>query len=125
MNSITSIIGLLLALFIPGFCITWIFFREVKVLERILLSVTFSIMISIAISISLGYNQNVKSYTGGITPGNVWKWELVITGFLMTVAYLVNRHRIKFNNIPAIIRGYKNKTPKLSKPKEIVKYKKL
>lgn len=86
--------GLVFGMFLPGFFITWIFFREVKWLERVSLSVAYSIMITITIAISLGYNENVKNITGGITSGNLWVWELIITGILGLIAYIIHRKKI-------------------------------
>jgi len=92
--------GLLFAMFLPGYFITQIFFREVKLLERMLLSISYSIMITIGVAISLGYNENVKNITGGITSFNLWLWELIITSILGAVLLVINRKNIhipKFN----------------------------
>lgn len=89
-----NIFGILFGMFIPGYLITLIFFREVKIIERMLLSITFSIAITIAISIGLGYNENVKNITGGIAPTTVWIWELLITAILFLIAVIVNRKEI-------------------------------
>ena len=116
MISIVSIFGFLFALFLPGFFITLIFFREVKFLERLLLSITFSIMLAIAIGIGLGYDRNVAQVTGGITPYNVWRLELAITGVLALVAAAVN-----FSSI----RKLKFRKPKPKIEEEEVTFKKL
>ena len=123
MNSFIAFFGLLFALFLPGFLITLISFREVKVLERLLLSITFSIMIAIAIGIGFGYDKNVKDITGGITPKNVWYSELVITGLLFIVAAIIHRKNISFNNIKALQGKIKIKNKR--KPEETIKYKEL
>jgi len=86
--------GLIFALFLPGFLITLIFFREVKILERILLSIAYSIMITIAIAICLGYNEQVKNITGGINSFNMWKWELIITFCLAAITLFIYRKKI-------------------------------
>lgn len=80
-----AIIGLLFALFIPGYLVTLIFFKELKLLQKIALAITFSIMIDVAIGIFLGYNENMKNITGGVTSGNVWFYSLIVTGFLLVM----------------------------------------
>ncbi len=114
-----------MALFMPGFLITLIFFKETKLLERILLSVAFSIMISIIIGISLGYNQNVKELTGGINSLNVWRIELVLNAFLIFVVLVIYKDRIRIKNIAKIIQLLKLPIKKLKKQKEIVIYRRL
>ena len=125
MISILSVIGLLLALVIPGFLITLIFFREVNILERILLSVTFSIMLSVAIGISLGYNKEVKEFTGGISPSNVWMWELIVTSALLAVVLIIHRQKLKPEYVLNLKKRFKTPNIKLKKEKEVVQYKKL
>ena len=125
MISIISIIGLLLALFIPGFLITLIFFREVNLLERLMLGITFSIMISIAIGISLGYNKEVREFTGGINPTNVWLWELIITSALLAIALFIHRQKLKPDYLLNLRKRFKTPYIKLKKEKETVQYKRL
>lgn len=127
MISIASLAGLLFALLVPGFFITLIFFREVNWLERIMLSITFSIMLSIAIGIGLGYNKEVKDITGGINPKNVWGLELIITAIVVVLALIANRKSINLKNIRNSIKKYepKAKLPKKEEKAEIVKFKKL
>ena len=85
-----AIIGSLFALFIPGYLVTLIFFKELKPLQKIALAITFSIMIDVAIGIFLGYNENMKNLTGGVTAENIWFYSLIVTGFLLTI-YLFTR----------------------------------
>lgn len=125
MNEAISILGLALALFLPGFFITYIFFREVEILERLLLSVTFSIIISVAIGIGLGYNENVKNLTGGITSRNVWKYEIIATSIAGILALLLNIRRISFKNLKNLPMKIKLPKRKTVKEKEIVKYRQL
>jgi uncharacterized membrane protein len=125
MISLVSIIGMLFALFVPGFLITLVFFREVGVLERIMLSITFSIMLSIAIGISLGYDKNVKEFTGGINPKNVWMWELINTSVLLIVVVFLHRKKITRSNIMNLRKRFKTPNIKLRKEKESIRYKKL
>lgn len=125
MISLFTIIGLVLALFFPGYLVTLIFFKEAKVLERIVLSVAFSIMISVAIGIALGYNENVKNITGGINKSNVWRWELILTAILGLMALVAIRKRVSFKGISSLKRRFKAIFKKRSKQKEIVVHKKL
>ena len=125
MISITSLIGLMFALFIPGFFITLIFFREVNWLERVMLSITFSIMLSVAIGISLGYNKEVKGFTGGIIPSNVWMWELIVTSALLAVVLIIHRQELKPEYVLNLKKRFKTPNIKLKKEKEVVQYKKL
>ena len=115
----------MLALFIPGFLITLIFFREVNLLERLMLGITFSIMISIAIGISLGYNKEVREFTGGINPTNVWLWELIITSALLAIALFIHRQKLKPDYLLNLRKRFKTPYIKLKKEKETVQYKRL
>lgn len=119
MISFVSIFGILMALFIPGFFMSLIFFRRITFLERIVLSFTFSIMLATAIGIALGYDKEVKDITGGVNPSNVWKWELMAAAFLGVIALIANLKNIKLKSLPKI------KPVKLKREKEIVKYRRL
>jgi len=119
MISLVSILGILMALFIPGFFMSLIFFRRITFLERMVLSFTFSIMIATSIGIALGYDKEVKDITGGVNPSNVWRWELVATGILGIIALIVNIKDINLKGLPKI------KPVKLKREKEIVKYRRL
>lgn len=122
MISLVSIIGIMLALFIPGFLTTLILFKEESFLERIILSVALSIMISTTIGIALGYNQDVKNITGGVTQRNLLVWEASVAGFLFILALVVNINIIK--NIMKLGQKVQIKSKKVSE-KEIIEYKKL
>ena len=84
---IIALLGSLLALFIPGYLLTLIFFKELNLLEKIALAITFSIMIDVSIAIFLGYNETMKELTGGITSENVWFYSLIVTGFLFVLYF--------------------------------------
>ncbi len=116
-------------MFVPGFFITLIFFRDIETFERIILSITFSIILSVVLGISLGYNENVKNITGGITKANVWKWELIITAVFGLLALVVNRKAVSFAKIKIYIEksrhSVKKTLKKLKKEKEVVQYRKL
>ncbi|MEM3374573.1 MAG: DUF1616 domain-containing protein [Candidatus Woesearchaeota archaeon] len=93
------IIGLPLALFIPGYLLALIFFDELEQLEKIALGFVLSICIDIAVGLFLGYNKTMKDITGGITALNLWIYLTTIT-LILTIIYFFKRkkfHLKKFN----------------------------
>ena len=91
---IQIIAGLALALFIPGYLIVLLFFRELKFLERISLSLVLSICVDIVIGLFLGYNKYMKELTGGITALNLWIYLSIITVCLFLI-YILKKKLIK------------------------------
>jgi uncharacterized membrane protein len=85
---IQIIVGLALALFIPGYLIVLLFFRELRLLERISLSLVLSICVDIVIGLFLGYNKYMKELTGGITALNLWIYLMLITVWLAAIYVL-------------------------------------
>lgn len=83
-----AVIGSLFALFIPGFLVVLIFFKNLSKLQKIAVSAVFSLIILVAISIFLGYNEKMMSITGGVTEYNLWIYELIISGILLTTLIL-------------------------------------
>ena len=100
-----AIAGFLFALFLPGFFVTTLFFRNAKWLERIALSISFSVMVALAIGLSLGYNEATKIATGGINPYNVWKWELIVTGALIAINLIVYRKNLNYHKLKELLSG--------------------
>jgi len=91
MSSIIQIIiGLPLALFIPGYLLTRIFFKELEELEKVALGFVLSIAIDIALGLFLGYNEYMKNLTGGITAFNLWLYLGSITIILIIAWALKN-----------------------------------
>ena len=84
------IIGIPLALFLPGFFIVKAFFRELDFIERIGLSVILSISVTILTALFLGFNRQMQEFTGGITPVNMLIYLLSITAILACV-YVLRR----------------------------------
>jgi uncharacterized membrane protein len=82
------IIGLMLALFIPGFFVVMLFFREFKLLEKIAFSVVFSIMIDVGIAVWLGYNSEQAAITGGLTFANILNMQIIVISVLLAFAGL-------------------------------------
>lgn len=79
------IIGLPLALFIPGYLIARIFFHELNELEKIALGFVLSIALDIVVGLFLGYNKYMKELTGGITTLNLWVYLGSITIILIII----------------------------------------
>lgn len=69
-------------LFIPGFLLTLIFFKKSDVLERIALSIGFSICFSVLLGIILGYSSKI-----GISEFNLWLGYLLFCTCLLLVYY--------------------------------------
>lgn len=88
---IQIIIGLPLALFIPGYLISRIFFNELDELEKIALGFVLSIAIDIFIGLFLGYNKYMKDLTGGITALNLWIYLGSITIILTIFWALIQK----------------------------------
>lgn len=82
---IQIIFGLLLALFVPGFLVALIFFKELEVIEKVALGFVFSICIDIIVGLFLGYNEAMKNLTGGITAFNIWIYLLIISIILSLI----------------------------------------
>ena len=81
-----GIIGLLFALFIPGFLLDLILFEKQDILERIALSIGLSIAVDIFVGLFLGANKFMKDLTGGITATNIWVCLITISivfGFII------------------------------------------
>lgn len=98
------IIGLGFFLFIPGYLTTKIFFDKTTKLEKILLSVVFSIMIGIAIGIFFGYNKLQAQLTGGFTFNNIFISEIIITFIIATILYLKRRINTKTKHKKQILK---------------------
>ncbi len=83
-----AIIGSLFALFIPGYLLVLIFFKELNMLQKAALAIVLSIITSVSIGIFLGYNETMKNLTGGVTEYNVWTYELLVSGILFVIYLL-------------------------------------
>jgi len=79
------ILGLPLALFVTGYLVARIFFKELEELEKVALGFVLSIAIDIIVGLFLGYNETMKNITGGITAFNLWLYLGSITIILMIV----------------------------------------
>jgi uncharacterized membrane protein len=91
MNILRIMIGLPLALFIPGYLLAHIFFSELSKLEKIALGFVLSICIDISLGLFLGYSKAMKDLTGGITAENLWIYLLCITMILFIVFLIKNK----------------------------------
>ena len=81
-NIVHAILGLSFGLFIPGFLLTKILFKDQDPLEMVSFSVAFSITIDIFLGLFLGANETMASITGGITEFNIWYYLVIITVIL-------------------------------------------
>jgi len=88
------IVGLPLALFIPGYFLALLAFKELDNLEKIALGFVLSICIDIALGLFLGYNETMKNITGGITAKNLWFYLTIIT--LALGITLIAKNKKKF-----------------------------
>ena len=89
------LIGSFVALFLTGFLITGIFFREFKGLEKIAFSIAFSIIADVAIAIFLGYDEAQAARTGGLNFMNIAKVEAIAIAVLFCTWIFVNRKNFK------------------------------
>lgn len=93
------IIGLPLALFLPGYLIARIFFHELEELEKIALGFVLSIALDIFLGLFLGYNEYMKNLTGGITALNLWAYLGSITILLIFFWVLIRKEEWKIVKI--------------------------
>jgi uncharacterized membrane protein len=92
---IQIIVGLPLALFIPGYLIARIFFNELEELEKVALGFVLSIALDIFLGLFLGYNKYMKDLTGGITALNLWIYLGSITIILTIFWALIQKEEWK------------------------------
>lgn len=92
---IHAILGLVFTLFLPGFLLTKIIFRDIDILETIAFSVVFSIAFSIALELFLGANKTMYDLTGGITEFNLWFYEIGFTIIFFCIFLVVQNRRAK------------------------------
>lgn len=103
MNPLQIILGLALALFIPGYLIAKIWFKELSELEKVSLGFVFSISIDIFLGLILGYNESMKIRTGGITAFNIWFYLGTITVLLLAYyIYKMDLHALPMPQISAV-----------------------
>lgn len=95
MNIIRIIFGLALALFIPGYLMARIFFKELSELEKVALGFVLSISLDIFLGLLLGYNETMKNITGGITALNLWVYLSLITLVLLLVYIITNKEEVR------------------------------
>jgi uncharacterized membrane protein len=99
LSIIQIIIGIPLALFITGYLISRIWFKELSELEKVALGFVLSIAIDIFVGLFLGYNETMKNITGGITAFNLWIYLGSIT-IILLIIWIIKRpeeyHAIKY-----------------------------
>jgi uncharacterized membrane protein len=90
LSIIQIIVGLPLALFLPGYLIARLAFKELEELEKVALGFVLSIALDIVVGLFLGYNETMKNITGGITAFNLWLYLGTITIILFVAWVLKN-----------------------------------
>lgn len=88
-------VGLILALFLPGYLIARLFFKELDELEKVALGFVLSIALDIAFGLFLGYNEYMKNLTGGITALYLWLYLGSLTLMLLSAWAAVNHDEFK------------------------------
>jgi uncharacterized membrane protein len=89
-SGLRIVFGLTLALFLPGYLVARIFFKELSGLEKVAIAFVISISIDIFLGLFLGYNEQMKNLTGGITATNLWLHLSLIT-LILLVIYMTRR----------------------------------
>jgi len=96
LSIIKTILGILFVLFIPGYLLSWIFFRKLGLIERVCVSIGLSIVVVAFLSFFLtgiSYLPHIK----GITSQSVWI-SLLITCLTFTVL-IISKYK-KTSEIP-------------------------
>lgn len=109
---IRIILGLIITLFLPGYLIARIFFKELEELEKIALGFVLSIALDIFIGLFLGYNKQMKDLTGGITATNLWIYLGSITIILIILWIIIRKeefHALK-NYVKKLFQKKQNNT---------------
>ena len=79
-----GLMGGAVALFVPGYLVAELLFRQESFAARILVGACTSILISILVGVGLGYNERVASIMGGLTTLNLWIYQLGLIALLGT-----------------------------------------
>ena len=93
LDIIHAIIGILFALFIPGYLLTILLFNDLEILERISLAIGLSMCVDILIGLLLGGNKTLMGFTGGITAFNLWIFIGAICVILLALILIKNKFR--------------------------------
>jgi len=110
LSIIQIIIGLPLALFLPGYLIARLFFKELDELEKVALGFVLSIAIDIIIGLFLGYNETMKNLTGGITAINLWLYLGTLT--IILIITWIFKNNDEYSQILAQFKEKKQKKKK-------------
>jgi len=105
LSIIQIVIGLPLALFLPGYLITRLFFKELDELEKVALGFVLSIAVDIVVGLFLGYNEYMKNLTGGITAFNLWLYLGILT-LILIVAWII-KNNDEYNKVLALFKKEK------------------
>lgn len=105
-------LGLVFSLFLPGFLIVELWFKNLNKLERYAYSIVFSLMISMVVSIFFGYNQNQFNRFGGLIQSNIFMTEVFIILLLIFIMFLKNMKTFN-TNAWNLIDNMRRKYPKI------------
>ncbi|MFC1686026.1 hypothetical protein ACFLZZ_03315 [Nanoarchaeota archaeon] len=81
------LIGAAFLLFIPGFLLSLVLFKELDILERIALAMGLSISIDVLLGLILGFNKTMAQFTGGITELTVWIILILLSAIFGFIYY--------------------------------------
>ena len=93
LDIILILIGLVFALFIPGYFVTKLIFDRLSWVETLAFSVAFSIAINIVLGLFLGANKTMADLTGGISSINIWFYLLGIVFILIFILLVKIEYR--------------------------------
>ena len=95
LNIIKIISGLLFGLFIPGYLLSLILFKKLKIIERVCLSIGLSISIIVVLGFfltAISYLTNIK----GITALTVW-FSLLTISLIFIIVIRRKYKKIRFS----------------------------
>lgn len=89
---ITAIICIFFVLFIPGYLLSLLLFKDVDVFERVAISVVLSIFVDVFVGLFFGATKYNKMITGGITVFNIIAGLIVVSAAFCLIYYLKGKN---------------------------------
>jgi uncharacterized membrane protein len=90
---IITIGGLLFLFFVPGFLIARLLFKDMEIIEMILLTVMLSIGFYVLLGFVLGFSELNMRLTGGLS--RTWLYSLIINLILFLILLYTSKNRKK------------------------------
>ena len=90
------ILGIPLALFLPGYLFVRIVFKSFNEMEKVVIGFVISMLIDLVLVLYLGYNENRMVSTGGITAYNLWMYLGITTIILLIIWMIARKDERKF-----------------------------